>query len=900
MAAADLDHNGKLETILFNNFFNITGAHSEVHVFQPDGSERPGWPVAVNDSQFAQAYFAVGDFKRDGHEEIVFTHETSLYLFNSDGSLFSNAWPLTTGILGYGAAVIGDIDGDGLPEIVITRNDFSGFYDAKLLAIRSDGTTARTWQLTGRNGYDQYAYPLPIIGDFDQNGTTDIAVAYEVTGPGNLIPGVVTIVTTGAPFNAANNDWPMSLQNARDTAILVRTSATTLGLTLSTGANPSVFGVPLTFTGGVTPNAATGNVVFLDNGKAISPPVAVVGGSATFTTSSLGVGGHSITAHYAGDGSHDASTSGAVSQNVTPATLTITANGASRPFGASNPAFSGTVSGGVNGDTFTETFSTTATVTSGVGGYAIVPSVTGSDLANYTVSPVNGTLTVTPAALTITADNASRPFGASNPVFSGTVGGGVNGDTFTESFSTSATATSVVGGYAIVPSVTGSDIANYTVSPVNGTLTVTPAALTITADNASRPFGASNPTFSGTVSGGVNGDTFTESFSTSATATSAVGGYAIVPNVTGSDLANYTVNPVNGTLTVTPAALTITANNASRPFGATNPAFSGAVNGAVNGDSFTESFSTTATSASPVGSYPIVPSVTGADIANYTVTPVNGTLTVNQAGSVTTLLTSNAAANAGTPVTFTATATSATTGTPTGQIQFLDGATPLGSGTLNPQGVAAFTSSSLPGGTHNVTAVYGGDSDFTGSTSPAVIENIMDFTEAASPSSASIKAGGSATFTLTVTPLGGFNGTVSWSCSQLPAEAQCTFAPQSVTPNGAAATTTLTITTTAPSAARAPSPMRRNTFPLYASLAGAMGMIWLAASGRKRGSVKRSLLMVLLTLCVLAILVSCGGGGGSMGSPGNPGTPLGTSTIVVNASSGGGAHTASVSLTVTN
>jgi hypothetical protein len=537
-------------------------------------------------------------------------------------------------------------------------------------------------------------------------------------------------------------------------------------------------------------------------------------------------------------------------------------------------------------------------VTSAVGSYAIIPSVTGSDLSNYTVNPVNGMLTVTPATLTIAANNASRPFGAANPSFSGTVNGARNGDTFTESFSTTATVTSPVGSYVIVPAVTGSDLANYTVMPVNGTLTVSPATLTITANDAKRPFGDTNPTFSGTVNGAVNGDTFTESFSTTATVTSAVGSFAIVPSVTGPGLANYTVAPVNGTLMVTPATLTITANNASRPFGTTNPSFSGSVNGAVNGDTFTESFSTTATVTSPVGSYAIVPSVTGADLANYAVTPVNGTLAVNQAGSVTTLLTSSASANAGAPVTFTATATSATTGIPTGQVQFLDGATPLGSGTLNPQGVAAFTSSSLPGGTHNVTAVYGGDSDFIGSTSPAVIENIIDFSEGASPSSASIKAGGSATFTLTVTPLGGFNGTVSWSCSQLPAEAQCTFAPQSVTPNGAAVTTTLTITTTAPSAARGPSPMRRNNFPLYASLAGAMGMIWLAAGGRKRGSVKSGLLMVLLTLCVLATLVSCGGG--SMGSPGNPGTPLGTSTIVVNASSGGEAHTASVSLTVTN
>ena len=65
--------------------------------------------------------------------------------------------------------------------------------------------------------------------------------------------------------------------------------------------------------------------------------------------------------------------------------------------------------------------------------------------------------------------------------------------------------------------------------------------LTVTANNATRVYGAANPTFSGTVTGAQNGDTFTESFTTTATTTSAVGSYAIVPSVAGTNLGNYTV-----------------------------------------------------------------------------------------------------------------------------------------------------------------------------------------------------------------------------------------------------------------------------------------------------------------------------------------------------------------------
>jgi len=171
MAAADLDQNGKLETILVC----YSGTQATLHVFQPDGTERTGWPVVLpNPNSSSQSFLAVGDLNQDGHKEIVYSHETYLYLFKDNGSIFSSAWPLQGGPIGYASVAIGDIDGDGFPEIVTTLHTIestsdpfftngSRYYDEKLLAIRSDGTVARSWQLTGRNGYDLYAYPAPAI-----------------------------------------------------------------------------------------------------------------------------------------------------------------------------------------------------------------------------------------------------------------------------------------------------------------------------------------------------------------------------------------------------------------------------------------------------------------------------------------------------------------------------------------------------------------------------------------------------------------------------------------------------------------------------------------------------------------------------------------------------------------
>jgi len=71
-------------------------------------------------------------------------------------------------------------------------------------------------------------------------------------------------------------------------------------------------------------------------------------------------------------------------------------------YGTTNSALSGTLSGAVNGDTFTETFSTSATTSSPAGTYPIVPSVTGTNQAYYSVAATNGTLTISPAPTTTT------------------------------------------------------------------------------------------------------------------------------------------------------------------------------------------------------------------------------------------------------------------------------------------------------------------------------------------------------------------------------------------------------------------------------------------------------------------------------------------------------------------
>src|SRR5260370_15421445 len=147
---------------------------------------------------------------------------------------------------------------------------------------------------------------------------------------------------------------------------------------------------------------------------------------------------------------------------------------------------------------------------------------------------------------------------------------------------------------------------NYTIAFVKGTLTITPASLTIAADDKTKVYGGTMPNLTASYSGFVNGDTSAilttpVSLSTVATASSAAGSYDIIAS--GAADTNYSISFVKGTLAVTAASLTITADPATKVYGAATPGFTVSYNGFVNGDiaatlGTTLAFTTTATAGS--------------------------------------------------------------------------------------------------------------------------------------------------------------------------------------------------------------------------------------------------------------------------------------------------------------
>src|SRR5207249_3517770 len=128
---------------------------------------------------------------------------------------------------------------------------------------------------------------------------------------------------------------------------------------------------------------------------------------------------------------------------------------------------------------------------------------------NYSISFVAGTLTITTAALIITADDKSKVYGATLPALTASYSGFVNGDDASSLsspvvLSTSASASSNVGSYPVTPS--GAASANYSKIGSASCRDVTTAALIITADDKSKVYGAALPALTASYSGFVNGE----------------------------------------------------------------------------------------------------------------------------------------------------------------------------------------------------------------------------------------------------------------------------------------------------------------------------------------------------------------------------------------------------------
>ncbi|MFT3746462.1 MAG: DUF4394 domain-containing protein [Pyrinomonadaceae bacterium] len=466
----------------------------------------------------------------------------------------------------------------------------------------------------------------------------------------------------------------------------VKDSSTTL---VSSGS-PTFFGAPVTFTATVTPAlpgvVPTGTVNFNDGANPIGScqNVALNGsGVAACTVSTLSVGVHPVTAVYSGSANHNPSTSNVLNHVVIKAN-TITTITADTPDpsvvgqnytvtvavapvapGAGTPTGNFLVSDGTNAcsiilpatscqlTSFTAGAKTLTATYSGDGNFNGSVSAT----APHTVNPAN---TATAVQTSINAPNYGSTLTATATVVAVAPGGGVPQGTVNfndggfaiagcQNVALNAlgaavcTSTQLPAGVGKVVQAVYAGNANYNGSNGSATQTIGKAPLNVQASSHTVTYGDAAPVVTSTITGFVLGETSAvlgtqPSCSTTYTQGSPVSGSQYPTSCSGGVSNNYSLNYLNGTVTVNKKALTVTADAKTRAYGAANPALTATLSGFIGADNAgnsttgTAGLSTTATATSPVGNYPITVTVGTLQSGNYSfATLTNGVLSVTAA-----------------------------------------------------------------------------------------------------------------------------------------------------------------------------------------------------------------------------------------------------------------------------
>ncbi|MGE3488948.1 MAG: MBG domain-containing protein [Vicinamibacterales bacterium] len=420
---------------------------------------------------------------------------------------------------------------------------------------------------------------------------------------------------------------------------------------------------------------------------------------------------------------------------ITKATITVTANPKTVTYGDPDPVFDfayGPFPGsGTPGDVDVPPTCSVSGAHTLVGDYAI--TCAGASDLDYDFIYVPGTLTVEPRPAQVIANSTSKVFGATVN-FVGTeftTTGFLGADTVTSATLTSAgapAAASAAGSpYSIVPSAgVGTGLSNYTITYVNGVLTVTKATVTVDIPDVTVPYDGTPKGSVCTVSSGLP---FTVSYlgtgattyGPSATAPTNAGTYEVTCTFAGDDDHDGPVSD-SATVTITKIPATVTAGSGTKLFGAADPALSVVVTtGFLPADLPSIVLAQSREAGEDVGSYETTATAAGGALDNYTVVYGHGNFEITPA-----------------PVVVTAAPKTITYGDPTPTFDFTYGAFPSGE---NPGTVTTAPTCSVSGphsaaGTYSIVCTGANDDNltFTYVPAPLVIE----------PKAATVTAGGGA------------------------------------------------------------------------------------------------------------------------------------------------------------
>ncbi len=799
----------------------------------------PGSPITFSSS--ALSAIVIADFNQDGNQDFAVADSNQIYLLlgNDDGS-FSNGGVLTRSgqICGVVAA---DFNGDGRADLAVADSSSN---DVTVYLGNGDATFTVTSPFPVPGGASPSGLAVALVDsdtipDLVAPSTNDSVLVFLGHGDGTFAAPSTVSITEGTPSKVEIADY-----NGDGFADLAVISPSTGIVSLFMGDGGG------TFTAGAALTTPSGSDIersgdFNGDGKLD-----------LFIASSLS--GNLSVFLGNGDGTFQAQHTLANLDSVKDLAL-----------------------GEFNGDALTDLV---------VADYnnSSVDILLGSTAIPVTLSPSSLSDGVYGLAYSVTVSATGGVAPYTYAVSNGRLPGGL-----------ALTSSGVLSG---TPTSAGSHAFTVTATDVNGsegsrdfTLVVwkpTPPVLSVTNLRVTYNGSAQAATVAGSVAGTVSN----VKYNGSSTLPTNVGTYAVTADFTPTDTNNY--NSLSGAsagnFTISKAAAAVTPNDASKTYGAPDPTFTGDLSGFMAEDRVTAAYSRTAGETVAGSPYTISAALSPAAVlGNYDVTYGTAAFTITKAVTSAALQTSAANVMLKSDVVLTAKVTSPN-GAPTGSITFLDGTTVLGSGAVDNGGTATLTVSTLAGGAHNLTAVYGGDSNFSGSTSTATNLSVQDFQLAisgGSVTSVTVLPGAVATYQLTLSPTGGtsFPAAVTLALTGLPAGATYTITPATI----AAGSGTQTVTVRVQTAKVAASLHRGGTRTVLLGLAllPMLGLVHLGWAGARRN--KRAVLMLclLLTFGILG-MTSCGGEPGFMKQASQ------TYNLQLNATSGALQHSAALTLIV--
>jgi hypothetical protein len=756
-AIADVNGDGKPDIVItcaeYSNIYTLLGSGAGTF------SAGPITSVSAVLGSNGVGGFGLADFNGDNKPDLwaVGYHSTSgdpnatTYLGNGSSG-FTSSTATFTDVISNQPVITGDFRNTGYPD-VITNAEGSEY------VLLNNGTGIASYGPT-------LSYSPSLVGDFNGDGNLDYAAfgaetVYGLAGKGNGTFATATTVSI-SPSPGPNGGTTGDFYNNGRPAIAVTTGLspsyvvvfpllkTTPPVTVSCSPNPTTFGNSSTTCTAQTTAGATGNMSILYDGNAWGS--GNVNGSGAFGVSGFGgwgPGSHSIVGNYAGDENYTSASGsttyiigqGETVTQITNSTPNPSTYGSFATFSAlvngngATPGPTGTVTF-FNGSTNLGSASVTATAST----TNLVPysqQLLTSPWSGYCASTSNVTANAAAPDGTDTAFEFAMPSsftcgsGVSWGVLTSIVGGLQAGQVYTSSIWLRG----AVGGEVVEFGLDDSMMHAVTLTTSWQRYSYTfPAYVTDGEQTRGFQMLSTDPSITyyawgaQTEASSTMGPYVATYGATSASGTGAVATFSTTYIPAGAQAVTAVYNGDTNWLgstsaatvqNVTPAFLTVTANNASKVYGTANPAFTPIYSGFVNGDTSavltgSPSLTTTATAASPAGSYPITAAAGTLAAANYSFVFVNGTLTITKATSSLSVSSTINPSTYGQSVTFTLTVAGSGSGvTPTGTVTLTKGGTTLLVATeLSASGTATYTTSTLPVGVDTLQLNYSGDTNY--------------------------------------------------------------------------------------------------------------------------------------------------------------------------------------------